>query len=397
MKKSVLLLPLVTLMTLAGCGSKESTTTDAGVSGNASSGTSENETAYTVTISGDSTMYLGRSQTLTASVSVDGVVDSSIGVSWSVDDESIVTVDIDSGLVTALAIGKTTVTAMMMNEPYEIGTFEITVTTPDLDKSLYPIKDNYTLYMECPLINNATACVMVDDKEAYKYGSGGWFTDGYARETILWFADDKVYPVEVADDKGEELYYYDGEYLTDTNDNPYTKDAILATFDGSDALTNTDITYFAYASTTGYDYYITTPKTGESIDALTSFVVSMSYFNSVDTVINAYKTVSETPISILIPIAAVDEDTGEIDYHLVGEICGLTADGKVDLNYVALNYEFYDFGTSSLGINPTMKYFHDGGEAGDGDGEGEDFDGGKDDSDGDDETTATDSSTGDGE
>lgn len=125
MKKSVLLLPLVTLMTLAGCNGKTSSDTGATSTGSeaGSSASSVHVATYSIAVTGESTMLVGRTQTLTALVSVDGTADSTLGVNWIVDNEKVATVDYDSGLVTAVSAGTAVITVCMNDSPYEMTTF----------------------------------------------------------------------------------------------------------------------------------------------------------------------------------------------------------------------------------------------------------------------------------
>ncbi len=380
MKKSVLLLPLVTLMTLAGCNGKTSSDTGATSTGSeaGSSASSVHVATYSIAVTGESTMLVGRTQTLTALVSVDGTADSTLGVNWIVDNEKVATVDYDSGLVTAVSAGTAVITVCMNDSPYEMTTFSITVTDPAFDATYFPIKDNYTLALDAVRITDGEAGYIVSDSLVYSYAEKGYYSDGKARESILWFDDDLVYPVEIV--SATELNYYEGEYLVDDDNTPYSKADVLASFDGTEALSTTDYTFLMYNAKYDADYFVTLPKENESVDALSKFVIDLSLY-SVTTVINAYASISEIPVSMVIPLAETDKDTGELTYSLIGEICGFNPDkGTLDTTNVVLSYQFYNFGTSDLGVTPVKKIFHDGGEAGDGDGNGEDFDGGKDDS-----------------
>lgn len=380
MKKSVLLLPLVTLMTLAGCNGKTSSDTGATSTGSeaGSSASSVHVATYSIAVTGESTMLVGRTQTLTALVSVDGTADSTLGVNWIVDNEKVATVDYDSGLVTAVSAGTAVITVCMNDSPYEMTTFSITVTDPTFDATHFPIKDNYTLALDAVRITDGEAGYIVSDSLVYSYAEKGYYSDGKARESILWFDDDLVYPVEIV--SATELNYYEGEYLVDDDNTPYSKSDVLTSFDGTEALSTTDYTFLMYNAKYDADYFVTLPKENESVDALSKFVIDLSLY-SVTTVINAYASISEIPVSMVIPLAETDKDTGELTYSLIGEICGFNPDkGTLDTTNVVLSYQFYNFGTSDLGVTPVKKIFHDGGEAGDGDGNGEDFDGGKDDS-----------------
>lgn len=380
MKKSVLLLPLVTLMTLAGCNGKTSSDTGATSTGSeaGSSASSVHVATYSIAVTGESTMLVGRTQTLTALVSVDGTADSTLGVNWIVDNEKVATVDYDSGLVTAVSAGTAVITVCMNDSPYEMTTFSITVTDPSFDASHFPIKDNYTLALDALKVTDGEAGYIVSDSLVYSYAEKGYYSDGKARESILWFDDDLVYPVEII--SATELNYYEGEYLVDDDNTPYSKADVLASFDGTEALSTTDYTFLMYNAKYDADYFVTLPKENESVDALSTFVIDLSLY-SVTTIVNAYASISEIPVSMVIPLAETDKDTGEITYSLIGEICGFNPDkGTLDTTNVVLSYQFYNFGTSDLGVTPVKKIFHDGGEAGDGDGNGEDFDGGKDDS-----------------
>ncbi len=380
MKKSVLLLPLVTLMTLAGCNGKTSSDTGATSTGSeaGSSASSVHVATYSIAVTGESTMLVGRTQTLTALVSVDGTADSTLGVNWIVDNEKVATVDYDSGLVTAVSAGTAVITVFMNDSPYEMTTFSITVTDPTFDATHFPIKDNYTLALDAVRITDGEAGYIVSDSLVYSYAEKGYYSDGKARESILWFDDDLVYPVEIV--SATELNYYEGDYLVDDDNTPYSKADVLASFDGTEALSTTDYTFLMYNAKYDADYFVTLPKENESVDALSKFVIDLSLY-SVTTVINAYASISEIPVSMVIPLAETDKDTGEVTYSLIGEICGFNPkEGTLDTTNVVLSYQFYNFGTSDLGVTPVKKIFHDGGEAGDGDGNGEDFDGGKDDS-----------------
>lgn len=381
MKKTILLLPLVTLMTLAGCSDKtsvESTNTGSTESGKETTSTSTHQTEYTVSITGDANMIVGRTQTLSALVSKDNVADESLTVNWLSEDEETATVDYDTGLVTALKTGTVKITACMNDAPYEMGSITITITAPEFDASLFPIKDNYTATFDCAAYTNGESGLLVSEDLMYYYAEGSYYSDGYAREAIFCFDEEGyVYNAEIV--SATCVYYYDGEYLTDSDKNPYKKEDVLAEYDGTSALSGTDLTYFMYNEKYDVNYFATSPKEGETVDAFTSFAVSLSAL-SLTAVVNAYASIEETPISLLIPMAEKDKETGEISYTLVGSVCGLTADGSVDMNNMLLTYSFFNFGTSDLGIKPTKKYFHEGEDAGEEDGDGEDFDGGKDDS-----------------
>ncbi len=389
MKKSILLLPLVTLMTLAGCSDK--TSSDTATTGS-TDGTSSSVhvTEYTVAISGDASMAIGRTQTLSALVSVDGEADASLTVNWMVDDESIATIDYDTGLVTALAIGNVKVTACMNDAPYKMGTFDLTIVAPTFDASLFPVKDNYTAAYDCGLVTNGESGLLVSDSLIYMYENSGY--TGSEGEAIFCFDDDLVYLTDIR--SATEIYYYEGENLKDSDGVAYTKEAVLDSYDGTEALSSTDYTFVMHSTKYDCDYFATLPKEGETVDAWTEFAISLSAL-TLKQVTNAYASISETPISMLIPLAETDEETGKITYTLVGSICGLKSDGSLDTSNIVLSYQFYDFGTSDLGVTPVKKAFHTGGEAGEWDGNGEDFDHGSDDGDtGDSEDTGD---TGDGE
>lgn len=391
MKKSILLLPLVTLMTLAGCSDKTSTGTEGTTteSGTESTSNSAPVTTYSVAITGETSMYFGRTQTLSALVSVDGVADDTLTVNWLSSDEEIATVDYDTGLVTALKVGTVTVTACMNDAPYKMSTIEITITTPEFDASLFPIKDNYTATFDCSVYTNGESGLLVSEDLIYYYADKGYYSDGYAREAIFYF-DEEGYVYNTEIDSAGGVYYYEGEYLVDGDENPYTKADVLEGYDGTEALSSTDISYLMYNTKYDADYYVTLPGEGETVDAFTSFAVSLSAL-SLKTVVSAYASISETPISLLVPTTIKDTETGEVSNALVGSVCGLTSAGAIDTKNMLLTYEFFNFGTSDLGVKPIKKYFHDGGDAGDEDGDGEEFDGSGEDSE------DSSGSTGDGE
>lgn len=369
MKKKVMVLSVLPLLVLASCGKTESEASENATDSAATESTSVDTTVYTVTISGESTMTIGDSQTLTAKCYADGVEVEGATFEWTTSSEKYLEVDSVDGIVTALDLtGTATVYATCIEHTDAIGELEITIVEPELNT--LGLAGNYTLEVYYAGNTQTTYTnIICSDNELYAYFAGGWYSDGNARGAWYWYEDDKIFAVEAQ--SKTEIYYYPNEPLTGSDGNALSATSFKSEFDVSSYITAAAPTYLGEGELNNEEPVHLFYAAGESgaLDPLASFIVSTATSFTASQILAAYSKQSETPVSVFYNYT--DSDGTEI---LVGQLCGLNAMGSVDFKTTLLSYYFYDAGTSSLGLTPTAKYFHDGGEAGD-DGDGEDFDG----------------------
>lgn len=378
MKRKILLLALGAIVTLASCagGNSSSTTSSSGSSSTSaetssstpdssiSSESSESSTSsstvtvldYEITVTGEETMLYGRSQTLTATLTVDGVVDEE-GVTWSSTDEDIATVT-SAGVVTATGVGDVIITAVAVSNTNVAASINITVSYPTADFSSLNISTDYLLQMDA---STSTATrrsnIVINSNQLYIYHSGGWYSDGYARGLWYWFEDDKVYNVE---NTSAGAYYYEGEYFVDDTGAAYSSADVLAQYNLGSIIESASFGYYGYSARYDLDYFYARPSESGN-DPITDFVLSNSVID-----LSSYSSTYAGYSSVLYVY----------NNYLYGEILGYTSSGYFgEETLLSFVVAYINNSASAMTTTPTKKYFHDGGEAGDEDGEGEDFDG----------------------
>ncbi|MFA6830077.1 MAG: hypothetical protein WCR67_05190 [Bacilli bacterium] len=333
--KSLLLASLAAVM-LVSCGPVGVSSSGVSSSGESSVPPVSTSKAPEVAISaitGEKTMLYGRSQTVTATVT--NATDT--GIAWSVtqstDKKDILKVT-DAGVVTAIDVGTAKVVATAKADATKKAELEITVEVPGIADSVFAIENNYTLsiqYSQTDFLN-----VKMNEKGALINNSG------------YWYADSKVYPVHFSEDMKTSWYFTD-EFLKDSKNNTIPDTTFKNMYNVKLWLGNTTWEYLDYDAETKTDFYGSAKDETEKID-YSLFCFSL-YFK-----ISSY-TDGYSQLNVA--------DNKMVSLNFV------TGTGKDD--GIGLSNTYTNVGTTDIGFTPTRKTIHEGGEAGDGDGAGEDF------------------------
>jgi hypothetical protein len=282
---------------------------------------------------GEKTMLYGRSQTLTATV----VNATDTAVTWSVDPSQDVLAVSSDGVLTAIGVGSARVTATSTQDATASGFLDVVVSTPELKEAAFAVEGNYTAsfrYLDqsgqmVTYVKKVTAAG-IDD------GAAGYY-----------YADDKVYPVHYGEDNA--TYYYADEYLAADDGTPIAPSSFSALFNVKTLLSSSTWHYGAYDAASALDYFYCDVPASNAISALTCFSTSFGLASYPDAYVEM----------------GVGADGGLVSLSLVT--------GKGEKDGVAIIATYGEVGSTALSITPAEKYFHEGGEAGDGAGSGEDF------------------------
>jgi hypothetical protein len=278
-------------------------------------------------------MLYGRSQTLTAAV----VNAADTAVTWSVDPSQKILAVSSGGVLTATGIGSARVTATSVQDATASGFLDVVVSAPKLTEAAFAVEGNYTAsfhYLDqsgqmATYVKKVTAAG-IDD------GSAGYY-----------YADEKVYLLHYGEDNA--AYYYADEYLTADDGTIIAPSSFSALFNVKTLLLSSTWHYGAYDADSAVDYFYCDVPASNAISALTCFSTSFNLSNYPDAYVEM----------------GVGADGGLLSLSLVT--------GKGENDGVAIIATYGDVGSTVLSITPTEKFFHEGGEAGDGAGTGENF------------------------
>lgn len=303
----------------------------------------------TLQITGEESMYIGRKQTLTAEVANVGGE-----VAWSVLEEKdgddnviapVVTID-ENGVVQAIDIGTSKVVATSKVNPEITAQIQITVSLKDPKIEEINIETNYTLNMiDLSSESGGVATVSVTEKGVY-----------LDEETIIWFDDNKTYFLEIDPEtnmEAEELSYifFAEDYLCYQDDGTaITPEDFLLTWNVSMMLGMTNWVWYDYDEEADEDLWISMPLSPDYPDFSLFLFENIWNLNGLEN-LHTMMSVGADGLSFL-------------------SLTGLTATNE--LNMMIL-YDYDKVGTTDLTLNVTRLAFHEGGEAEDGDGSGEDF------------------------
>ncbi|MFA6624478.1 MAG: hypothetical protein WCS80_01790 [Bacilli bacterium] len=345
-RKSLFLLALVGGM-LVSCGktpasslSSESSapiSTEASSSAPVSSETSSSVVPDAiVSIQGEAEMLYGRNQTVTASIQNRTAQEVVWSVEKSSDDQDILKVTAE-GVVTGVGIGTANVVATSVEDTEAVAKLAITVGIPQLTEEQINVEGNYTLNLSYNTKAGAQTYVNLVNEKG--------MTDG--GKNNFWYADGKVFPVHALEDKT--TCYYTDEYYKNSKGEAVNATSFSTLYNIKTLLSNSDWSYAGYDSKTEIDFYDSKKAEGASMDyALLCFT---NYF-----ILSSYTTA-------FVKMAVTKDGIAKLYF-----VTGTTEDDGV-----LMAAAYTDIGTTELGFTPVEKKFHEGGEAGDGDGSGEDF------------------------
>ncbi len=295
--KIIALFAALSVLTLAGCSGsgtssvssepEESTTVSESIPEDSSE-----ESEISVSVEGESSMYLGRTQTL--SVTILNAEDPTAYYQTASGGTDVISVD-GSGNVTAVGVGSDTVIVLSAEDRTKSASLYITVSIPDFDTSSVTIDTDYTATVT---INGSTT--------VYRINSQGYIIDdeGY------WFYDDKIYWIN--EDEDGTLYFEYDKYITDSNGDPYSASAYLTFFSIKDAVASSEWVYYGYETVMeGADTYMSAAKDGT--DGFGNFVAELFVSGG-----NGYSITVDDEGEVEISVWLDDEIAASVTFEDVG-------------------------------------------------------------------------------
>jgi uncharacterized protein YjdB len=296
-----------------------------------------------VTVSGDDTVSVGKTITLTAAVSPEDAVP---GVTWSVDDTSKATIDADAGVLTGVAAGQVTVTATSVGNASVKGTKSVTVTpllwnfSDDAFKSVLPTAsfsdtsytiDGITIATDSSTMSYGTSSKSFSDDEdnltfthRLQLGGTGSKTRRVVKFDVTGPCTIYVYlltsssgndrPLKVVNDTG-----FDGTIQTTEEGSNVVKRSVEYTGEAG--------TIYLYSGNSGINLYgvKVVPSTGNEVDQPVSLSLSIDFTDKgVDMFEQGDFTVSKTGTgSNATKIITVAEETWDsIAWYVDGKLKG---------------------------------------------------------------------------
>ncbi|MFA6829904.1 MAG: Ig-like domain-containing protein [Bacilli bacterium] len=224
----------------------------------------EPDPVYAVTLNDDAAdaMLYARTQTLTATVTIDGAAQTDPLISWETDNSKILTVT-DEGLVQAVGLGTATITVSSNEDIEAYDSIEITVSAPTMADESFELTTNYLMKVVSDSDKTAFSYYALAPDGMEMYATATAFsnmTDGQYTSAAGYdyaYYENKIYPAEVSlgsDESSVIANVYKDEYVTDGEGQAIPQDEFVDIYNISNILNdNTDIEYAFYSS--GYDVF----------------------------------------------------------------------------------------------------------------------------------------------